>query len=282
MKVSLVITGGSRLQEVRRFFASLMAQSYDLARIQVIFVNQREDRMPLLPSGLSGVEIFSGKLPLSEARNLGLGHADGDVVGFPDDDCWYGPRVVDRVVEIFQWEPELGAICFNVLDPDRDLTYGGRPRGAPRGLGWSDLFRLPISVGIFVRSSVGGALRFNPALGAGTKIGSGEETEYVGRLLHRGIRISYFGDEFVFHPVAPYVADDVEKYHGYGVGFGYVNGVFLREGNVLLLPYLLSVILRSFIGSIVCGVDPLRRRLYWRRGVGVLVGLALALGWGGR
>jgi hypothetical protein len=113
---------------------------------------------------------------------------------------------------------------------------------------------------------------FDERLGAGTPIGSGEETELLGRLLSRGCRIDYLGDLQVYHPVPHYSNTDIGKNYRYGVGFGHVNGRLLRAGHPGVLWGFAEMFARSFLGTVVYLLDPVRRAVYWNRMRGILSG----------
>jgi glycosyltransferase involved in cell wall biosynthesis len=220
-------------------------------------------------------ELQSGsRIPLSKARNVGLPHLSGDIIAFPDDDCWYEPNLLANVANFFRDNPEIDCICTNVYDPVRRSVYGKRPVGVTRRVSFTNLFRLGISVGIFVRREaleLAGAY-FDERLGAGTPIGSGEETELLGRLLSRGCRVEYVGDIQVYHPVHHYSKADVRKSYDYGVGFGHVNGRLLSAGHPGVLWGFAEVFARSFLGTVLYLPDPVRRAVYWNRMRGILSG----------
>jgi glycosyltransferase involved in cell wall biosynthesis len=91
MKFSLVLATVGRTQEVARFLDSLARQTY--RDFELIVVDQNpDDRLVEL------LRPFELRFPIihlrcergvSRARNLGPKYVSGDIVGFPDDDCWY-------------------------------------------------------------------------------------------------------------------------------------------------------------------------------------------------
>ncbi|MFN2119332.1 MAG: glycosyltransferase family 2 protein, partial [Anaerolineales bacterium] len=99
MLVSLVLGTKGRTAELSRFLDSVAVQTH--APLEVILVDQNaDDRLrPILAAfpqmPLTRLMCEPG---LSRARNMGLAVAKGDVVGFPDDDCWYPPDSLEKVV----------------------------------------------------------------------------------------------------------------------------------------------------------------------------------------
>lgn len=53
---------------------------------------------------------------MSLGRNVGLQQAQGELVAFPDDDCWYRPGTLQQVGALFQTHPELNFITGRTCD----------------------------------------------------------------------------------------------------------------------------------------------------------------------
>jgi len=218
-------------------------------------------------------------VPLSYARNVGLKHATGEIVAFPDDDCWYKIGLLQHISEYFTVNTELDCICTNVYDPERGKAYGRRPVGVRKKIGYTNLFKMPISVGIFIKiESLDRVGRwFDETMGAGTYLGSGEETELISRLLQAKLKVEYVGDIQVYHPVPEYLETDCKKYYSYGLGFGYLNGKLLQSGHTMLLLYFVEILFRSALGAIWNFRKPLNRQLYWKRLQGSAIGFIFGL-----
>ena len=274
MKVSLIVTSNERVEDFRRFLKSAFSCLRD-GEVQLIFINQgfctlnnefnSDERLEYIIVNINKV------ISLSSARNIGLKYATGDVVAFPDDDCWYAPDLLDRVVTYFTNNPTIDCLCTNVYDPEKNLSYGKRPLDVIVRVSFMNLFKLPISVGIFVRASAmkKAGRYFDERLGAGSPLGSGEETDLVARLLTTGCRVIYNGYIRVFHPVPEYVESDVLKYYRYGRGFGYLNGLLVRRRCFTVLWGWFSVLLRSLGGVVFNLHNPILTRLYAHRFKGV-------------
>lgn len=280
MHFDLIITTRDRKRETLRFFDSLSHQE-GTRKIRVLFVDQglflHSDALELL-AHRRDISLQTRDIPpsaLSVARNeaIAMGLCS-EIVGFPDDDCWYSPAVLDSIQSIFDKHPEVKCVCTNVFDPDRGLSYGGRPVGARIRVNFSNIFSLPISVGIFVRRETFEAVgaRFDETLGAGTALGSGEETELIARLLEYGAEILYVGDISVYHPVPNYDQSDASKFYAYGMGYGYLASQFIRRGHYIVMLNLVNIIARSVFGFIVYILNKTKRNVYWSRLNGVFRG----------
>ena len=273
----LIVTSCDREAELERFFRSIANQTF-AGQTEVVYVDQnlvRPASCDILAAPVSLVELRTGgRTALSKARNLGLRRDLGDIVAFPDDDCWYEPNLLEKIAAYFHGNPDVDCICTNVYDPDKNLPYGKRPVGVTRTITFANVFMLGISVGIFVRKEAllrAGAY-FDETLGAGTPIGSGEETELLARLLSAGCRIEYSGDLLVYHPVLAYSSDDIHKYYRYGLGFGRLNGRLLLAGHPEVLWSFAEIVARSFAGTVVNLGTPVRRAVYWGRLTGIISG----------
>ena len=191
MKVSLAIATIGRTAELERLLDSLCAQSYQ--NFEVLIADQNP--MGFLTDSLNRYE---GKLRIrhfvipprgvSAARNALFPYLDGDIVAFPDDDCWYEPDTLKQVVAFFTQMQEIGSI----------MGVWGHCLSAPQ-LNPQDMQPRPISTyRIFTRGEtyvqfyrraiidkVGG---FDEELGPGTGLpyGGGEDTDYLLRAAQMG------------------------------------------------------------------------------------------------
>jgi hypothetical protein len=73
------------------------------------------------------------------------------------------------------------------------------------------------------------------------------------------------------------VESDVTKYYKYGLGFGYLNGVIVHDGEYRVIKHLSYVIWRS-IGGVVFNVHrSVQRQIYLNRLLGVCRGFMQGL-----
>ena len=118
MRFSLIVPTISRTGELERFLASLELQRHK--HFELIVVDQNpDDRLVSILSPyanrLSILHLRSEKKGASRARNIGLRHASGDVVAFPDDDCLYPPDVLSRVDHTFASRPEIDGLTGRLI-----------------------------------------------------------------------------------------------------------------------------------------------------------------------
>lgn len=223
MKVSLVVATMGRVNELARLFESLCQQSY--RDFEVIVVDQNPDhRLKKL------VDEFGRKMTiqwlrsapgLSRARNVGLKQASGEIIGFPDDDCWYQPDTLQRVVTEFQRIPGLDGLLGASVDETGKRTM---IKGAARAT-WVDFKSVlwtTVSYAMFFRKeAVQRVGEFDETLGvgAGTPWGAGEETDYAIRLIKMGAHIRHNPEIAVVHPQS---SETPKRTVSYGMGGGRV------------------------------------------------------------
>jgi GT2 family glycosyltransferase len=221
MHFSLILATVGRSSEPERFFETLCAQTHQ--DFDTVIVDQNEDdRIEKL------VGRYQGKLRLRHVRvekrghaganNVGLEYATGDAIAFPDDDCWYPADLLERVDRTFREHPEFGGIA------GRETT--GKWHSHAGRMGRLNLWKRHISFALFYRRPLIDGLAFDASLGvgAGTRWGSGEETDYLIRALRRG-SVFYDPSLVVGHPewaAAPYSRPIRQKARSYGVGMGHV------------------------------------------------------------
>lgn len=247
--VSLIVATLNRVTELERLLASLDGQSCRDFEVIVVDQNADERLLPVLRKheGLTLRHLRSGK-GLSRARNVGLPYAKGDIIGFPDDDCWYPERLLTEITDCFSLHPEFGVLFATLRDAD------GRPVG-PR---WADhcclwtkenVWECAISPAAFLRREVTDAIGlFNEkiGLGAATPYQSGEDVDYFVRPLGIGCKIWYDPALTVHHPSFHALDRVRQRSYSYALGGGYT----LRVHGYPVWR-LLKSLMRSIGGAVV-------------------------------
>ncbi len=246
MKISLILCTIHRVDELGRFLSSLSCQKNQ--NFELIIVDQNpDDRLQSLcknyanSMALRHFQVnFKG---LSRARNFGLQYASGDIIAFPDDDCWYGDiYLLKTVSEIFKKDQQIDMVSFPAFD-GRGEGIANFPKH-PAQISLYNILQTVISFSLFSRSTVlAQDLRFNEALGVGSPspTQSGEETDWVLRALAKGYTAQYLTSASVNHPRVRCQYHDPayqRKIFLYSLGYGQL----LKQYR-----FPVSVILRSFI-----------------------------------
>ncbi len=225
MRFSLIVATFHRTTELRRLLLSLDRQTH--RNFEVIVVDQNADGRlwPILDSFAARLEIHrvTSARGLSRARNVGLRCVTGDVVCFPDDDCWYPENLLEDVNRLLTEDPESHGIIADSLDESgrQTLRWSARPGKLTTTKSWLR----SISYAIFLRKEVLVAIGgFDEAFGVGSssRWESGEDNDLVLRSLKAGFTIHYERDVCVFHPKMFLSFDDLwlAKRYKYALGEG--------------------------------------------------------------
>ncbi len=196
---AVVITMGTRPQELNRLLDSVAAQEGE--PVQVVVVGNGT-ALPGLPSWVRTVELPEN-LGIPGGRNVGIeafgpGGGEVDVLLFLDDDGRLpDPATVQRVRQAFEADPQLGIISFRIADPDTGATAR---RHVPR-LRASDPLRSSR-----VTTFLGGANAVRTQVFQ--QVGplpdrffyAHEETDLAWRALDAGWAIDYRADLVLHHP----------------------------------------------------------------------------------
>ena len=205
MLISLVLCTVGRVDEVEHFLQSLLNQ-IDPGSFEIILVDQNEDTrlekiLDCYRQKLK-IKVVGSARGLSRARNVGLKHCEGNIIGFPDDDCLYPVETLKRVREAFKEHPEA-----NILTGRTSNEFGAEERRWSRRKKWLteiSVWRHAISFSIFVKGpSKALSEGFNESLGvgAGTPWGAGEETDLLLRSIAAGEKIIYEPNLVIYHPI---------------------------------------------------------------------------------
>ena len=218
MNFSLVLATLGRTHELQRFFKSTVAQTHRSFEIIVVDQNVDDRIVPIIEQarglGLL-VEHLRSAPGLSRARNCGLQRASGDIVAFPDDDCWYEPgtlAAVDAALST-RLDHEGLVACW----AEQAAMMGADTEG-PLNLAQFRRFRGGDASSItlyFRRSLLDRIGAFDERLGLGARFGAAEETDLVLRALAAGATLTRCSSVVVHHhlpaPGAQTVTSDWRK-----------------------------------------------------------------------
>jgi GT2 family glycosyltransferase len=227
--LSLVVATMGRPDTLERLFQTL-SQS-DERDFEVVLVDQS-------PSTASpGVQALATRYApllaltslrdegrgLSRARNLGLAHARGALLGFPDDDCWYPAETVGRVIRFFAAHPDTGILAGQYTEPGIRNPRFSQTAGV---LSAANLANRTSSVGTFLNRAGlhGQAIHFDERIGAGTALPAGEETDLLLRLLLAGVHGVYDPTLQVYHLIHRDKAVSSEAFLRLRMAYWYVVG----------------------------------------------------------
>jgi glycosyltransferase involved in cell wall biosynthesis len=274
LKFSLVVATIGRTTQLVRLFETLRQQTCQ--SFEVILVDQNSqgylDEVIAPFYAFFPLRHLRSKPGLSRARNAALDHIRGQIVAFPDDDCWYQEDLLERVADTLATHPNwdgLSGIHADIEDPN-GFSWCPKTGGS---LSPINLWHKSSSVTIFLRRAVVERVgRFDEDLGrgAGTGMTAAEESEYLVRALRLGFSISYSHNLCVFHRGSS-AGDELQMSRVFGdsKAFGYV----LRRHRFPLW-FVLYRATRSMCGMALFWVrgNRTKTQYYWLASQGLLFG----------
>jgi glycosyltransferase involved in cell wall biosynthesis len=270
--ISLIVATIDRVSELDRLLTSLDAQTY--RDFEVILIDQNTDgRLTPVLRRHGGLTIrhLESKPGAGRARNVGLRVASGEVICFPDDDCWYPASLLESVSGWLERNPDFDAVFTTMRSADNQPVGPRWPPG-PVLVTKGNLWDSTIFVTAFLRRAVTdsvGYFREDIGVGANSPYQSGEESDYFLRGLALGFRMWYEPAFTVHHPNLHSIERLRMKTYAYALGCGYV----LRLHNYSWLEFG-GFFARSIGGAVfsLCKGDLPRAEDYLLRGAGQLRG----------
>lgn len=254
MKFSLIMPTINVTTELKLFLDSLKKQTYK--NFELIVVDQNKDTrayeiIKLYEEYFEIKYMKNNEVGLSVNRNKGLFMMSGDIVAFPDDDCEYSPDSLEKVVKYFEKNKDKKIYSCRTLEKGKD--YGtGVMLDYSTEITKDNVAETVKSITFFVNYTFEDLELFDEDLGVGAYFGSGEETDYVLRLLHKGYKGDYYHDDIIFHPAKKGNYDDLERAKKYALGYGALvkKEVFERKNWKYLIKFI-KKLLRNIAGMIV-------------------------------
>jgi len=271
-------TLGTRRKDLERLLESLVCQTYKNIEMIIVHQNKSNCILDLINRYKHLIDIkyiSTEERGLSLGRNIGFKIASGEIIGFPDDDCWYPCNFFERMLKCF-FDNDI--VITIIKDPLKNLIYPLHKRLKVRKMikKPSDVI-MGLSVGIFVKRAVLKKMEekygyiFDENIGAGTKYGSGEETDFLIRAYSLGCRIELVPSIQVFHAVGINYGKDYYKIRTYARGIGYL----LKKYKEIWIIFLwLKTLMRALMASIIRSLgDKNAFRYYLNKILGLLEGL---------
>jgi glycosyltransferase involved in cell wall biosynthesis len=230
MKFSLILATKGRTDEIVRVFDGFKTQT--LQDFEVIVSDQNgDDRVVDIlaaiawPGKLTHIRSDGG---LSVARNKAMELAQGDILGFPDDDCKYFPSLLEEVAAFFDAHPEYGCLSGRSIGDDGGDAVSNHAK-TPGPIQRMTIYAQCMEFALFVRRSSLGTVRFDENMGVGCRSPwqSDEGPDFILNLEAQGVR-GYYDPKFaVWHPRVERVYSEAMNVRSYKYACG--NGYFLRK-----------------------------------------------------
>jgi glycosyltransferase involved in cell wall biosynthesis len=218
-RFSLIVPTLGRTSELAELLASIVDQNRN--DLELIVVDQNEDDriVPLLkalPIAISVQHLRLFQKNPSAARNAGLDAARGEIIAFPDDDCWYPSNLLDRVDKWFHANSRYSVLAVGALDND-GVSSGNRWVQDACDINSLNALRTTFCSSLFISAAqLTRTVRFDP------RLFPGEETDFILRLLARGIRGRFDRELYIHHPRRDMLSGTIsrERAKKYGAAMG--------------------------------------------------------------
>lgn len=194
-----------RTDEIPHLLRSLDSQS--IRDFELIVVDQNEDdRVSAILEPFRDrmviKHIWSDK-GLSRARNAAYPHIEGEIVGFPDDDCTYPPKTLETIAYYFDRYTGMDLFIGRKVDPAKrvpDIT-GDAPVPVLADEVWTS--EVCSSTFWIRRKALMRVGKFDETLGigSGSPWQSSEDIDIPWRAARAGCVLLRQGDVHVYHPV---------------------------------------------------------------------------------
>ena len=221
LPVSVVIPTRNRPDAVRRAVDSVLAGNRVPTEIVVADQSDEPTSWPTRCRGVDIIHLPVGSVGLSRNRNAAIVAATCDVIAFIDDDIEVAPEWLDELFNGFLHSQPRGVVTGQVVP----LGDGDVPSCSE----WTDIerfegriYRDPLFTGncAIGRQAFDDIGLFDARLGAGTILGSAEDSDYGFRLLSSGYNITAIPTAIAGHRGGRTGVALARHEWGYGMGQG--------------------------------------------------------------
>jgi len=240
------------INNIHHLLDSLEKQTCE--KYECIVVDQSEDKvLEDIASKYRNIKYISSlRKGNSYNRNLGIMHASMNILAFPDDDCFYSPKVVENVLDIFLRKPHIVGVSGSWRDSiTGDVVLGGSQNKYVNSFNvWTSVTNITIFLKSNVVKMLGG---YNESFGLGSKIfEGGEETDFILNIIENGNKILYEPDLVIYHQRSNYALTNIEKQLGYEESWGALFRKWAKSkiiGNRIIVASII-LILKTYLGAI--------------------------------
>ncbi|QCX37006.1 glycosyltransferase family 2 protein [Aureibaculum algae] len=256
MKLSIIISTLNRIKEPLLMLDSLTNQSFK--DFEVLLIDQNEEA--ILDENLrkyfellSLKHIKSDIKGASNARNIGIKQAKGELLSFPDDDCEFNITFLEDIYTYFK-NNSFDGIVTTSKDRFDGKAISILMSSKSQPIQRKNILKTVVEFGIIVRKNKIKNVLFDPDMGVGSPNSpywSDEGPDFILRLIKEGLSFNYCPQFYIFHPnpVKKYNLKTTIRSYQYGKGRGY----FLKKHNFgkrAILYYLFIYIIGMLKGLV--------------------------------
>ncbi|MGZ8159084.1 MAG: glycosyltransferase family 2 protein [Methylobacter sp.] len=241
MKVSLVLATLGRDKDVEVFLESLLHQTYK--DFELIIIDQNKDgKIDALVEpfkdcfDVKHVKVdFTGN---ARARDYGISLAQGRIIGFPDDDCFYEKDVLEKVLAEFARRKQLVILVAGSYDfSSNQFSIGVNSRKA-RYFSRFKMMGVEFTQFFDLNRIDRTQFHLDHDFGIGSKYSGGEGFELLYRLLRAGSTAFYIPEIKIYHPDKDHYKLGTGRMLMYSTGVGAYIRKFANQHDVFMLYYI--------------------------------------------
>ncbi|ANV85087.1 hypothetical protein AWQ21_12290 [Picosynechococcus sp. PCC 7003] len=231
MKFSLITStlGEDRHDKIVRLIHSLIKQKHQDFELIIVDQNETSKLKVTLESYFNEINLIYLKHDqrgVSAGRNFGFRYASGEIVSFPDDDCWYPDMLLMSVNTWFLNNLNWDALSGCTIDLKENSTTSRWDKN-PGEIHRFNVWRRGITSSIFLRTyALANAQGFDETLGPGADSPwqCSDETDYLLNLLSQNKKLYYDPEIKVYHlePITQYDQQALARAKRYAPGTGRV------------------------------------------------------------
>ena len=245
--ISVVICTSDRADKLNRCLQALGRTTADLKQAPELIVvdnNSSDDTRVMIEKfakscSLRVKYIFEGRQGLSYARNTGVKEAACPIIAFTDDDCVPDQNWIAAIHAECIADPSLAVLGGRVepLEPPDNRVCIRSFTESTAIYTYDNLRKFMIGCNISFRRELFEIVGpFDTGLGKGTKIDSGEDTDFLYRALKRGLKIVCSPEVLVYHGHGRHTQEAIQSCkdaHGKGRGAFYCKHILAGDQVIL-------------------------------------------------
>lgn len=234
-RITLAVVTRDRAHLLARFLLPAL-EGLVASGADVLLVDQSAgDETKQLVEGIAGIRYVRSPPGLSRGRNIAARAVDAPLVAFTDDDVTIPPGWLEAVADIFDREPEAGAVCGRAFNSRGELLPGTPPdtyRWPTNPFGLGNGFNFA-----FRREALEAAGPFDERLGPGAQFRNCEDTDMLYRVLRAGWTVVCSDDITVVHQDWRTRRETLRLLYSYGFGIGAQTAKHAGEGDRFALRF---------------------------------------------
>jgi glycosyltransferase involved in cell wall biosynthesis len=273
LSISVVVPTRNRPEQVAECAAALVRCE---GLREAVFIDQSDDdktQQAVAAAAAADSRLRYERSELRGAangRNVGLEVTTGSIIAFTDDDCRPAVDWLTTIERIFREDAAAAVICGRVWVPPELMEQGFAISFEPNVREWLGRFPPPhedwgITANLAARRTTFDRVgKFDPVLGAGAPLQSGEEPDLLFRVLRAGLKVVNAQEVQVKHlGIRRHGAESSELWQTYGKGTAAALFKHIRLGDMeagkLYLGHL-GVMAKSMTKRLMAGERPIGLR----------------------